>query len=289
MSPDEAEPQRLHHLVEAFAHTAQAVLDLARACDDDDLAQPTECPGWTVHDQIAHVVGVEALLGGHQDPRIELPRYEHVRNDLGRRVEFAVEVRRGRTGAELVAELEDVLAQRLSTLRSPDLTGTSIIAGPFGPDQATTVLLLRTFDVWTHEQDIRCALGRPGNLDSPAAAIVVGSAMLELPKVIARGAALEPGRTVVIEVTGPGAAVTASQGFRVELDEQGRTRGHAVSAEEVQRSDRLPDRQPTIISLSAEAFTRRTAGRRSVNDTAYSVVGDPAISERVLEAVVVTH
>src|SRR5665647_637741 len=227
MSLDPAAPQHLHDLVEAFAQTAQAIVDLAHACSVDDLAQPTDCPGWTVHDQISHVVGVEAWLGGHKDPRVEVPPYEHIRNDLGKKVEYAVEVRRGRTGAEVVAELEDVLAQRLSTLRSPELTDTSIIAGPFGPDQAVTVMLLRTFDVWAHEQDIRSALGRPGNLDSPAAAVFLSAVMLQLPRLIAKGAGLEPGHAVVIDVTGP---IVARQGVRVDVDEQGRTRGRALIA-----------------------------------------------------------
>jgi len=280
MSPDPAAPARLHDLVDAFAQTMQAVIDLGRNCGVQDLALPTECPGWTVHDQISHVVGVEAWLEGHKDPRVDLPRYEHVKNDLGKKVEYAVEVRRGRTGAEVVAELEDVLAQRLSTLRDPVLTDSSVIAGPFGPDRAATVVLLRTFDVWTHEQDIRSALGRPGNLDSPAASVFVTTVMLQLPRLIAKGAGLEPGHVVVIDVTG---LTAARQGVRVEADEQGRPRGHAIPAGEA-----LPD-GATTITLSTEAFTRRAAGRRSVTDTAYSVVGDDAIARRVLEALVVTH
>jgi uncharacterized protein (TIGR03083 family) len=279
MSPEQTDPQHLHELVEAFAQTAQAVLDLARACSNDDLAQPTECPGWTVHDQVSHVVGVEAWLWGHKEPRVEMPRYEHIRNDLGKKVEYAVEVRRGRSGAELVAELEHVLAERLPTLRSPILTDTSIIAGPFGPDQATTVMLLRTFDVWTHEQDIRSALGRTGNLDSAAAKVCVNSVIQQLPKLVAKGAAVEPGHTVVIDVTGP---VVARQRVFVESDDQGRPRGRAIP-------DGPLDRPATTISLSTEAFTRRAAGRRSVNDTAYGVIGDDAIARRVLEALVVTH
>ncbi len=279
MSPDPATPQRLHDLVEAFAQTTQAVIDLGHGCGVQDLAQPTECPGWSVHDQISHVVGVESWLEGHKDPRVDLPHYEHIRNDLGKRIEHAVEVRRGRTGDEVVAELESVLAQRLSTLRDPMLTDSSVIAGPFGPDLAATVLLLRTFDVWVHEQDIRSALGRPGNLDSPAASVFVSTVMLQLPRLIAKGAGLEPGHVVVIDVTGP---IVARQGVRVEMDEQGRPRGHAMLA------DRQPD-GATTISLSTEAFTRRAAGRRSVSDTAYSVVGDDAIARRVLEALVVTH
>jgi len=280
-------PARLPDLVKAFAHTGRAVVDLARTCSDDDLKELTECPGWTVHDQISHVAGVEALLQGHRDPRVEMPHYEHIRNDLGKKVEYAVEVRRGRSGAEVLGELEDVLAQRLSTLQDPGLTDTSIIAGPFGPDQATTVLLLRTFDVWTHEQDIRSALGRPGNLDSPAAEVAVGLVIRQLPKLIARGPGLEPGHTVFIEVTGAGSVVAARQGVRVEVDERGRPRGLPVSANE---SNQRPDPQnTTTIRLSTEAFTRRAAGRRSVSETTYSVVGDDAVALGVMQALVVTH
>jgi hypothetical protein len=165
-------------------------------------------------------------------------------------------------------------------LRDPVLTDSSIIAGPFGPDLAATVVLMRTFDVWAHEQDIRGALGRPGNLDSPAAAVFVSSVMLQLPRLVAKGAGVEPGHVVVIEVTGP---LVTRQGVRVDVDEQGRTRGHRISG------DPRPDGPVTTISLSTEAFTRRAAGRRSVSDTAYSVVGDEAIARRVLEALVVTH
>jgi uncharacterized protein (TIGR03083 family) len=285
MPPDQTGRRRLPELVEAFAQTAHAIVDLARACSDDDLGQPTECPGWTVHDQISHVAGVEAWLAGHKDPRVEVPQYEHIRNDLGKKVEYAVEVRRGRSGAEAVAELSNVLAQRLQTLRDPALTDTSIIAGPFGPDQAVTVMLYRIFDVWTHEQDIRSALRRPGNLDSPAAEVCVRTVMQQLPRVIAKFAAVERGDSVVIEVTGhgtPNHLVVARQGFQVVPDQDGSPRGRAISMP-------LPEVPTTTISLSTEAFTRRAAGRRPVSDTDYTVVGDAAIARRVLESLVVTH
>lgn len=280
-----APPKSLQDLVDAFAQTTQAVIDLAHSCSDEDLRLPTECPGWTVHDQISHVVGVESWLEGVRDPRVEVPPYEHIRNDLGKKVEYAVEVRRGRTGAVVVAELEDVLAQRLSTLRSPALADTSIIAGPFGPAEGTTVMLLRTFDVWTHEQDIRSALGRPGNLDSPAAAVFVSTVLAQLPRLIAKGAALEPGTVVVIEVTGP---VEATEGVLVEVDAEGRLRGRAVLPETTSAGQQ-PDLETTTIRLSTEAFTRRAAGRRSGRETAYSVAGDEAIARRVVEALVITH
>jgi NADH dehydrogenase FAD-containing subunit len=40
-----------------------------------------------------------------------MAHYEHIRNDLGRRVEYGVQVRGGPTGAELLAELEEALTQ----------------------------------------------------------------------------------------------------------------------------------------------------------------------------------
>src|SRR6185503_4235023 len=113
--------------------------------------------------------------------------------------------------------------------RSPGLTDSSVIAGVFGPDEAATVVLMRTFDVWAHEQDIRSALGRPGNLDSPAAAVFVDAVIRQLPRLVARDAAVVAGDTVIVEVIGPDPAVTARQGVRVEVDGQGRLRGHALA------------------------------------------------------------
>jgi hypothetical protein len=42
--------------------------------------------------------------------------------------------------------------------------------------------------------------------------------------------------------------------------------------------------------MSTEAFTRRAAGRRSVDDTAFTLnSGDEAVARRVLDAVTITH
>jgi hypothetical protein len=116
--------------------------------------------------------------------------------------------------------------------------------------------------------------------------VFVNSVILQLPRLVAKGAGLEPGHQVIIDVTGP---VMARVGVRVETDEQGRPRGHAMlSGDSAFPSDRQPDRETTTISLSTEAFTRRAAGRRSFSSTACTVVGDEPIARRVMEALVVT-
>lgn len=281
-----AAPEDLPGLVEAFAQTAQALVDLGRGCRDEDFDLPTQCPGWTVKDQLSHVAGVEAALEGHRDPRITLPDYPHLRNDVGRRAEYAVEVRRSRSGPDVVAELEHVLAGRLGTLRGPGLGPTSIIAGPFGPAEAASVARLRTLDVWVHEQDLRTALRRPGNLDSRAAALFVQQIVTSLPTVVARHAGLEPGQVVILDVTGP---VMARAGVRVGVGADGRPLGHAMfTGEACEPSGTTPEGTATSISLSTDALTRRAAGRCAVEDTAYHVVGDEEIARRVLEAMVLT-
>ena len=77
-----AAPEDLHGLVEAYAQTTRAVVDLGHSCSEADFTLQTECPGWTVHDQIAHVAGVESMLEGHRDPEVEVPDYDHLGNEL---------------------------------------------------------------------------------------------------------------------------------------------------------------------------------------------------------------
>jgi len=295
-----APPEDLHGLVEAFVQTAQAVLDLGRTCPPEGFALPTQCPGWTVHDQFSHIVGMEAMLEGFRDPVVTLPDYGHVTNDQARSIEPAIELRRSRSDRDVLSELEHVLNSRFSTLRSPGLTETSIIAGPFGPDEAAAVTRLRIFDVWTHEQDIRTALERPGDLDSPAAAVVVDMVFDQLPRLVAQEGSLHIGQRVIIEVTGP---VHARTGVRIDTDERGRAWGQEMftgdksylsasatngTSGAAGRPAEQAESQTTTISLSTAAFTRRAAGRQSVAETRYTVVGDDDVARRVLDAVVVT-
>lgn len=281
-----AAPHDLHGLVEAFIQTAQAVADLGHGCRKGDFELPTQCPGWTVKDQLSHVVGVEAFLEGYREPQAELPDYAHVVSKVGKRVEYAVHNRRGRAGADVVAELEHVLAGRFATLRSPGLSEESIIPGPFGPAEAAAVLQMRSIDVWVHEQDIRQAVGRPGNLDSPAATLFVRALFDALPKLIARDAAIEPGQIVIFDVSGP---VVARTGVRVERGEDGRPFGTKMfTGEQMVEDDGRTDWATTSISLSTDALTRRAAGRVSTADTVHQVIGDQGVARRVLDAIVIT-
>lgn len=287
-----APPHDLHGLVEAYAQTVQAVADLGRSCRDADFELPTECPGWTVKDHISHVVGVESHLQGNPDPAIEVPDDDHVQSPFNAFMELGVQTRRDRPGADVVAELEHVIAQRLATLRSPGLSQTSTIPGVSRPAPAGELLQLRCMDIWTHEQDIRTALKRPGNLDSPAASVFVDALLAMLPELIT-SAGLQEGVAAIFDVTGP---VVARSGVRMGTDPSGAVRGFAMFTGDstgtipiVKPGQAPPTPGPsTSISITTEALCRRAAGRRSVADTRYHVTGDDMVAEAALAAIAFT-
>ena len=59
----------LEPFVQAWHGTADDLLDLLPSLSDDDWSQPTDLPGWTVHDVAAHLAHLEAVLAGHDTAR----------------------------------------------------------------------------------------------------------------------------------------------------------------------------------------------------------------------------
>jgi uncharacterized protein (TIGR03083 family) len=281
-----APPTDLAGVVTAFAQTAQAVLDLGSSCTPADFERPTECPGWTVKDQFSHVVGLESFLEGARAPEVDVSGLAHVHDETSRWIETWVQARRGMPGADVVAELASLLPRRVSHLRDPGLQPETVIDTPFGPRPALAALRIRTIDVWCHEQDLRVALGRPGNLDSAGAAIFVQSILDALPVIVARRAGVPVGDVVIIDSTGP---VAARGGVRVVDGPSGRPQGEALFTGGRSGQDPATPQGPrTTITLSTEALTRRAAGRRSVDDLHYTVVGDADLARAVLQHLPVT-
>src|SRR6478609_3351267 len=206
--------------------------------------------------------------------------------DFDRLTEQDVESRRAVSGREVVAELAEFHPERMASLRTADTELDTVVGGFFGPE-ATFGLQLRRriIDLWCHEQDIRVALDRPGNLDSAAAAVFTAEILEALPRVAARVAGIEPGHAVVLDVTGP---VQARGGVRISTGEDGRPFGETLfSGQGRLEGDEQLD--VTSIQLTTDALTRRAAGRREVDDLRFTVHGDDAIARRVLESLVLTH
>lgn len=286
-------PTDLSDVVEGYRQVVQSLIDVGYPCSEADFARPTSCPGWDVKDHFAHVAAVEAYLEGAEQPETELGEREHIRHEFGEWMEHGVQARRGRPGREIVAELEVLLYNRLATLANPELTLESRVRAPMeGTTALGDLLRLRLNDIWVHLQDVREALGRPGDLDSPAAATFVATIERAFPRLLAKHVDLPEGHSVLLESTGP---VTGRVGVRMSRTEDGRPWAHPLFTGDFVEDEPGPagaepgeEEQVTTITLSTDALTRRAAGRRSTEDTAYRVTGDEELARAVLEALVIT-
>lgn len=252
----------------AFEQTVRATLDLAADFTEEQWDTPTECPGWTVRDVVSHLVGIELMLLG-EDPapgHVLAGDPPHVRNEMGRALEPAVDARRSRPGAEVLAELRAVLERRLPAIRALDPAQPTIAPTGHETTQAGA-MALRTFDCWVHEQDIRRAVGRPGNLDSPATACVRHILLPGLPMLVAKRAGAAPGQSVTFEVTGP---VAFTEHVLVGAD------GRAARVESL---DAAPT---TTIRTDWESFVRLLTGRCARADVPVEVSGDAELGAGVL-------
>lgn len=306
-----APPADVPGYVEAYR---QVLLSLVNTCDglrESEWDLPTPCPGWTVRDQIAHIVHLEDYLSGSPQPAVDgiaVGTPEHVRNELGVWMEQGVRSRASMTPEQLLAELRSLVEIRSAQLYDRELALDSPVRGP--RDQETTfehLATLRLSDVWVHEQDIREAVGRIGSLDNAGAARFTALVLDAVPRVVRKRVSPEPGTVVIVESTGP---VTGRAGVRIDVDASGELVAHELFTGHSEESDPDPegdaapaaDLSPqvaapedaeaatvTTISLTTHALTRRAAGRASTADTAYQVNGDEALAERVLDALVLTR
>lgn len=281
MSVHPPAPSDLGALVDAYAQTVRNIIDLGRTMRPGDEALPTDCPGWTVLDQVAHVASTEAMVAGEPEPDVDVSHHSHVRHAFGERIEKYVESRRGRDLAEVLDELEERLEERLGLYRSGTEWAERTVEGPFGPTTMGDLLAVRVLDIWIHEQDIREALGRPGGLDTGAAAHTVARLFEALPRIVARTAAVEPGNAVVLDLTGP---TVGRAGARVE-EQDGKAVGLPLFTG---GHEEHPDVVTTSLTMSTQVAGRLAGGRRAPEDLHVVVHGDEDVARRVLAALTIT-
>lgn len=297
-------PSDVPSLIDAYRQTVTAFADVADGLREDDWDRPTSCPGWTARDVLAHVVHVEDYLTGAEHPAedwtpqegqppVRIGEPEHVRHEFGAWVEEGVRARRDRDPVDLLAELRGLVELRSAHMYDPDLTLETPVrsvmdtSAPFGE-----LARLRISDVWVHEQDLREMVNRPGSLDTAGASQFVAHVMGSLPRVVLRRVTPEPGTVVILESTGP---VMARGGVRIGTDADGELVWHELFTGHTEADGRFPmvhedaeEDSVTTIAMSTHELTRRAAGRRPTEDTAYHVVGDEDLARRVVDALAVT-
>jgi len=229
---------------------------------------PTGCPGWTVRDQVSHLVDYEARAIGRPAPASEPGPLPYVKNDMGRANEVGVDARRAMSGAAVLEEFREVTAERLARLRrlTPgDLAAPAQTAG--GPGTVADFLTLRVMDSWSHEQDIRRAVGSPGDTEGPAAEESLAYFCRFLPYVVGKRAAAPDGATVVFRI-GARPPVTV---------EMAGSRGRLAAG---------PANATLDLAIPVTTFAALVGGRTDVPGDAV-ISGDQELGRRVLESMAI--
>jgi len=255
----------------AYEQTLRSTIALAEGFADADWARATDCPGWTVKDQLSHIVSVERSLLGDPAPKAEPVEWPHVRNDFGRMLEAGIEARRPVPGPEIVAELAELLPRRLAQVAATD-PATQMLCPDGRMGDYARFLLFRSFDCWIHEQDIRRAVARPGNLAAPAAASAWEVLSSGLPFVVVKRAQATPGQSVTFKISGP-----PDHRSTVLVGDDGRGRPTDDVAE------------PTVtLAMQWETYVCLAAGRRGPDTAAVQISGDKDLADRVLANLAMT-
>ena len=266
-------------LVDMMEGVWRSIGELCDGLTEAEWKTPTDCPGWSVQDQVSHLAGSETGILGDPDPD-HTPGEEalaHTRSEQGRHNEMLVDFRRPWAGAQVLSDFRAKTARRVEFLRSrSDDDFAAEMQTPVGPAPMSEFISIRIMDAWVHEQDIRRALDRPGHYDSPAAAHALNRVIRAMPFVAARRAQAPDGATVVIDISGP-----AGRSISIGVD-GGRGReidpapGHGEPVE-----------PPTVsIRLDAETFACLGCGRWDPDEVLrsgkVSIEGDTALGESIV-------
>ncbi len=243
--------------VTAWRHSLESILSLAQELSDPDWSAPTECPKWTVKDVYAHLVeGERWMAAGHP----QLP-------DLTHWTEQGVLAWRDHSPLEVATALRRAYEQRCYQLARRPVDPQAPAYLPMGQRSTLARLLqIRVLDVWVHEQDIRRAVGRPGNLASPGAAVAGDLFVAAFPRIVAKLAQALPGSVVRLTTRG-----------EVSIDVAVATDRRGVGALVT------PGRTATThLIMSWEAYTRLSCGRGTSGDYDVRIIGDRGLAERIL-------
>lgn len=252
-------------LTEQFA----ALDDLYSGLSDEQWELPTCLPGWSVRDQLTHLLGTEASLLGEPMPEVDVSGFDHLRNPIAQANEAWVDSLRGVATAGVLARFRDVTGRRLDALGA--MTQADFDAPswtPAGPDETYgRFMRIRHYDCFVHEHDARAAVGAPDRDDPDHVRSALDEVATGIGYIVGRKAGLPVGSRVRIDVGGP-----VSDTWFVDIPERARL------------VDRL-DGEPTVgIRLPVMLWLRLTAGRQAAEPSLGSdilLTGDQVLARQL--------
>jgi uncharacterized protein (TIGR03083 family) len=193
-----------------FAKQHVAFIDLLRQLTTDEWLRPTICPGWTVKDIAAHVLGDHiGRLSMHRDGdgfRVLHPRGAEPFTVYLDRINEEWVVTARRISPPLLIDLLSTVGEQIVRFWSTvDLDALGARVRWAGPGRCPFWLdAARDFsEYWTHHQQICDATGRTGLMDSEYLGPVLDTFMRALPHTL-RNVTVPEGTVLEVIVTGPG-------------------------------------------------------------------------------------
>ncbi len=240
---------------------------LGTSLTEAEWKKATDLPGWSVQDNLSHLIGVERMMQGLPATGHRAAATDYVRNPIGEMNENDVDSRRALKGAGVLAEWNELIALRSHTLRAgDDAYFAQATMTPTGPGTLADFLDVRILDCWLHEQDMRRATGHTGNLSGVAAEHTIDRLVRTVPIVVGKRAATPEGKAVAINITG---GVERKLVCEVQ-------NGRAALVSE-------PSAPPlATIGLTTEEFIVLAAGRQTSDRVNATVTGDQELAQRVL-------
>ena len=231
-----------------LAEEFDAIASFGHSLQDSDWDASTCLPGWTVRDNLSHMIGTESMLLQLPNPEIEIGQPAHVRNPIGKANELWVDSMRSWSGADMVARFVDITAQRMTALRAmsqADFDAPSWT--PAGPDETHgRFMRIRHFDCFMHEHDMRDAVGAPGRPEPTHVASALDEVSTGLGFIVGKRAQAPAGARVRLQLTGP-----AARELLVEVGER------AAVVSELSAAPTVTVQMPTML------FLRLTGGREA--------------------------
>jgi len=244
---------------EAFRRAASAFHELLRELPDADWARPA-LRDLDVQGLVGHLAGVEEdmqrCLAG--DPAVAAA--EHVASTQAAAVRQA-----GRTPAQTRAEWRRAAERTIELARACDLDAEMAVHGMCIP--LSLLLVVRAFELWVHDNDIRQAVGLPPSVPDPATlGLMTEVAARLLPRAAARTGVDEP-MSLHLVLTGPGGGT-----WDVPIGT-----GGAGGASSTEPAD-------VVIVSDAVDFCRLVANRADPAGLDVHITGDAELAAAVLAA-----
>ncbi len=263
-----------HHepVVDRMTEVWSSLISVGAQVDGAEWELSTDCPGWSVKDQVAHVIGIERMILGDPSPDLPDVTPPHVVNELGRLNEGWVRSRSGVPGREVLAELVEVVDRRIDALAAMSREDFDRVGwSPLGQAPYRQFMETRIVDTWAHEQDIRRAVGRPGGRNGAGESVVLEGCRHTMPFVVGKRVAPPEGTSVLFSITGP----LGRQSVVAMADGRASFVPAPVTGE------------PSVtLTMAQEVFWKLCYGRvdasRVLTSGDVQVIGDTALGHRVL-------